>query len=136
MRPILNPQLGEFVRRQRERRGLSLRQAAAAVGINFATLSRMEAGQLAQPGQDLLRRLALTLECDPVELYALAGYEIPDLPTFAPYLRTKYGQLPEEAIKELSGYFGYLQSYYGLGDSDADDRDDKPRRTPKKGGTQ
>lgn len=44
----------------------------------------------------------------------MVGYEIPErLPSFSPYLRTKY-DLPPEAVAELERYFDMLRSYYGI----------------------
>lgn len=47
-------------------------------------------------------RLAAVLELDPLDLAALAGYELKDtLPPVQPYLRSKYPDLPESARAEI-----------------------------------
>lgn len=75
-----------------------------ASGISAATLSQLEHGQYAQPRPDKLVSLARALEIEIGDLYALAGYLLPeDLPSAGPYFRAKYG-LPSQAIPELEAY--------------------------------
>ena len=66
-------------------------------------------GQTDTPKPDHLQRLARALDADIEDLYALAGYVMPEgLPEFAPYLRTKYG-LPDQAAAQLDEYFQALR---------------------------
>lgn len=113
-RPKLNPRLGALIRTQRLEAGLSLRGLAARSGVNYSTLSRIEDGQAASPDASKLRAIALALDIDPQDLYALAGYSVSQgLPTFAPYLRSKY-DLSDQAIDELESYFNMLRKRYGF----------------------
>jgi transcriptional regulator with XRE-family HTH domain len=48
---------GSKIRDERERKGKTLREAAAELGINHAYLSQLETG-LAKPSEDLARKLA------------------------------------------------------------------------------
>ncbi len=112
-------QLGDFVRKQRETAGLSLRAAARAAGIDHKYLFNIENGKVEQPGPRILVALARVLEVEVEDLYALAGYTMPEgLPTFEPYLRTKYG-LPSEAVQQLDEYFAYLRQRYGSDENSA-----------------
>lgn len=61
-----------FVRAQRERAGLSLRETADRIGVNQAYLSRVEAGRV-PPSDQLIKGLATVLSCDQDELLLLAG---------------------------------------------------------------
>jgi hypothetical protein len=58
--------------------------------------------------------LASALDLDRQDLFALAGYRVPEgLPNLGPYLRTKYGEdLPDEAIAEITSFFDYTRDKY------------------------
>jgi transcriptional regulator with XRE-family HTH domain len=107
--------LGAFIRVQREERGMSGRQLAAAVSIDIAQIVRLEQGTVASPKADLLSRIAEVLDLPLADLYSLAGYTIPrDLPSFRPYLRAKYGtELPDAAMAEMERYFARLAKKHG-----------------------
>jgi transcriptional regulator with XRE-family HTH domain len=121
--------LGDVVRRSREELGLSVRQIALRVGVHHATLSRMEAGEQ-RPTPETLQKLALVLELDEADLFALAGYRLPErLPAFPAYLRAKY-RMPDEAAQQLNEYFGYLADKYDI-DTDSDASNNSPRRVTK-----
>lgn len=105
-------QLGEYVRRARLKRKLSIRQLAAAAHVDFSWLARLERGLYSSPDPRHLRQLARVLAVGPTDLYALAGYEGGEtLPGFAPYLRAKY-DLPPEAIAQLEAHFELLNQKY------------------------
>lgn len=68
--------LGQTIRHLRKARGLTQRDLAAQVGINFTYLSkvendRLESGQ--SPRSETLQRLAAALDADSDELHLLAG---------------------------------------------------------------
>ena len=54
---------GEALKRLREQRGMSQRELAAAVGVNSATISRLENGQR-QPKVVTAARIAQAFELD------------------------------------------------------------------------
>jgi transcriptional regulator with XRE-family HTH domain len=75
--------LGEHLRRLRESRKLSLRQAAKQAGISSAYLSQVEAGKRGQrkkneeyfgPHPQILKKLAELYHISPSDLFARAGY--------------------------------------------------------------
>ena len=74
-----------------------------------------------------INALATALDLDSQDLFALAGYRVPDgLPTLVPYMRTKYGdELPEAAIQEINGFYNYLRSKYDV-DGPIDDENEEP----------
>ena len=75
---------GERLRQLRKERGLTLRDLAEAVGVDFTYLSKMEnekAGYL--PGADTIRALAEALDADPLELLELANKVPPEMERFA-----------------------------------------------------
>jgi transcriptional regulator with XRE-family HTH domain len=106
--------LGEYIRDRRKSRGLSLSDAAEHSGLHFSYWSKLESGRYEAPSPKYLQTIARTLDVDTEDLYALAGYDIPErLPTFTPYLRAKY-ELPPEAVADLERYFKMLRAYYGI----------------------
>ena len=85
---------------------MSLRDLADLSGINRGAISRLESGERVQPRAETLKRLAEGLGIPTEDLYAAAGWKVPDeLPSFKPYLRTKYGHLPADKLTELEAIF-------------------------------
>lgn len=99
--------LGSVIKRGREELGLSVRGLAAAVQVAPSSILRLESDEY-RPTEDLLRRLAATLDADFEELDALATKNLPRL---APYLRAKY-DLPPEAIADLERHFDQVTKEY------------------------
>lgn len=111
---VKNQSLGEFIRERRLSRGLLLTEAAEDSGLHVSYWSKLEAGQYESPSPKHLQPIARTLGVDFEDLYGLAGYESPErLPSFKPYLRTKY-DLPPEAVADMEKYFAHLRAYYGI----------------------
>ena len=105
-------QLGEYIQRQRQGLGLSIRGLAAAAGVDSSGLSRLERGRMNDPSPAYLHKLARALEVDPTDLYVMAGYtEAKQLPAFAPYLRAKY-ELPMEAVEQIQAFFDFVNAKY------------------------
>lgn len=105
--------LGELVARLRQQAGLSIRGLAATANVDIANISRMERGE-SIPKPATLQRLAAALNANPADLFAAAGYaDKRGLPSFQPYLRTKYGHLPPEKLIELTAYFDRIEAEYG-----------------------
>jgi transcriptional regulator with XRE-family HTH domain len=85
-----------------------------ASGLHLSYWSKLEAGQYESPSPKHLQAIAKVLGVNFEDLYNLAGYEAPErLPSFTPYLRTKY-QLPPEAVADLERYFELLRSHFGI----------------------
>ncbi|MGH3525453.1 MAG: helix-turn-helix domain-containing protein, partial [Mycobacterium sp.] len=84
--------LGAYLRQQRIDKGMRVRGLAAQVGIDMAQIVRLEHGQVSSPKVDLLTRIAECLDLPLADVLSAAGYARPaELPSFQPYLRTKYG---------------------------------------------
>jgi transcriptional regulator with XRE-family HTH domain len=109
-----NTGLGDFIRARRLSRDLSLSDAAIASGLHRSYWSKLESGHYQTPRPWHLQAIAGVLEVPIEDLYALAGYDVPErLPSFKPYLRAKY-ELPPEAISDLERYFDLLRNYYDI----------------------
>lgn len=108
------PPLGRLIRDRRESLGLSLRRVGDRVGATDTTIMRIESGEIRSPRADLLQALAEALEVPWADLFTAAGYTVPtELPSFRPYLRTKYRDLPAEALTELEDTFSDIARRYG-----------------------
>jgi transcriptional regulator with XRE-family HTH domain len=107
--------LGLLIQQTRQSQRLSLRRLGSMSGIPHSTIVRIERGEIARPRPDMLTALAKTLTIPIADLYAMVQYSAPhDLPSFAPYLRARYSDLPAQAIEELSRYFQHLASREGV----------------------
>jgi len=107
-------QLGNFVREQRERLGLSQRELATRAGVDNSYVSYLERGKYKDASQRILRQLAEALEVDPEDLYVVSGYVTPQsLPGFAAYLRAKY-EMSDEAARELTEFFNVFAASHDV----------------------
>jgi|SRR3954447_26153496 len=106
--------LGKRLRARREELGLSIRDLERLTGIDNSLILRMEQGAIANPAPEKLSRVAEALGLDLADVYALAGYSAPrQLPAFTPYLRTKYRDLPQRAVRELERTFTEVAKRHG-----------------------
>jgi transcriptional regulator with XRE-family HTH domain len=107
--------LGSLLRQKREALGLSLRQLAKLAEVNDVNIFRLERGDWAAPAPDKLARIAEALGLSLADVYALADYAVPtDLPSFKPYLRTKYRSLPQEEVDKIEAYAQKLAKKHGV----------------------
>lgn len=121
MHPDQAVRFGAYIRQARQERGLSSRALARAVGVNDATIVRIEQGAIEAPRPNVLSAIARALELPLSDVFAMADYVTPkDLPTFAPYLRAKYGELPPAAVDQLQQSFERIAKQYGY-DGDGPD---------------
>jgi|GEM_PF-1204188 len=106
---------GEVIRRRRQELGLSTHDLGRIIGTRNSTIIRIEQGAFAAPRPDKLAHIAQALHFSLADIYARAGYAVPeDLPGFHAYLPARYRDLPEEAIGQLSALFNSLVAKYGL----------------------
>lgn len=132
-------ELGRLLRQRRQELGLSKMEVAKQVGTTDATIFRIEQGHFAAPAPDKLSRIAEVLGLSLADVFALAEYAIPsELPSFQPYLRTKYRDLPAEAVEQLERSFQRLAKRHGFDPAGpALGEDEQPEEQPtkrKKGG--
>ena len=139
----MNPQqakvLGERLRARREELRLSLRDLERETGVDNATIARIEQGAFAAPRPDKLSRIADALDLSLADVFALAEYVVPDeLPSFTPYLRSKYSDLPAPAVEELERSFQRITKRHGFdpqGPAIGEDEQPEPKPTKsRKGG--
>jgi len=112
--------VGVLIQQLREQAGLSMTDLAEASGLDKASISRIERGEFIKPKEETLSAIATALGTNPADLYNAAGYTSPSaLPSFRPYLRTKYGHLPADKLTELEAIFQEISQ----GDSENQDKD-------------
>jgi transcriptional regulator with XRE-family HTH domain len=77
-------EFGTRLRELRQGKGLTLRQLAEAVGVDFTYLSKIENGKAGYlPGAETIRSLAEVLGADALELLQLADKVPPEMERFA-----------------------------------------------------
>ncbi|WP_022905928.1 helix-turn-helix domain-containing protein [Curtobacterium sp. B18] len=109
------PSLSDAIRSARLEKGMSTYELGSQVGVNQSNIVRIESGHIAAPNPALLSAIAEVLGLDVADVYALAGYTRPSqLPTFTPYLRSKFADMPAEARAELEQSFRLLADKYGF----------------------
>lgn len=115
--------LAKVLRDKRAALQLSMRQVEAVSGVNSATIVRLERGGILAPQPETIKALAAALDLAVSDLFAVADW-VPakELPSFRPYLRAKYGQLPESAVAEMETFFERLARRHGaVGPTDGED---------------
>ena len=70
---------GAMVRREREARGIGLREMAKKIGVSPTYLSKVERDEFPPPAEDKVRKIAEIIGRDADELLALAGRVASDL---------------------------------------------------------
>jgi hypothetical protein len=75
----------------------------------------LEHGDILAPQPDTLKALAAALNVPVTDLFTVADW-LPknELPTFIPYMRSKYKELPEEAVEEMERFFARLAKKHGV----------------------
>lgn len=106
--------LGKMLKSAREQLGFSAREVADRSGMADSNVLRLEQGAIANPRPETLRSLADVLQLELADLYATAGYVQPNgLPSFSPYLRSKYAGLPASAQREIEVSFAKIAAKHG-----------------------
>jgi transcriptional regulator with XRE-family HTH domain len=107
-------ELGAYLRYKREAHGISTRTLAAEVGIDMSQIVRLEQGLVSAPKGEVLAGIANFLELPLADVFGFAGYAAPnELPSFRPYLRAKYHDLPSGAVAEIERSFTKIAKRYG-----------------------
>jgi transcriptional regulator with XRE-family HTH domain len=73
MAPEAEASFGDRLRELRKEKGLTQKDLADKVKINFTYLSKIETGSAPPPAEDTIRDLARVLKTDPENLIYLAG---------------------------------------------------------------
>ncbi len=101
-------QLGAFIAARREALGISRRELARRAGV--ANVTRLELGQIPNPRTDTLAAIAQAFDMSLSQLLGMGSPE--SLPSFRPYMRTKYPDMPDAALAEIDAYVEKLAKRY------------------------
>ena len=112
MAKSISEKFGMFVRKQREAKGISLRQMAKMIGVSPTYQSQIERGQFAPPAEDKIKAIAEILGLDGDGLLALAGKVSSDLTeiiredpsAMAVLIRGTQGASEDERAKQFKKY--------------------------------
>jgi transcriptional regulator with XRE-family HTH domain len=108
-------QLGDYLRKHREAKGLSQRRLAGLSGLNQPTVIRIERGDFLSPGPDKLKALAKALDLPLTDVWSMAGYGLDsELPSPMPFLRAKYRDLPEDEMDSLTADVADVLRQHGI----------------------
>ncbi|MCV7101803.1 helix-turn-helix transcriptional regulator [Mycobacterium palustre] len=120
MTPEQTRQLVGLLSRKRAEAGLSVNEVARRALVDPGTVWRIEQGSIPTPRAESLTAIGGVLGIPAVDLFATVGW-IPsrELPSFGPYLRAKYPQLPDGALREIEAYFEAVAGKWGIVGIDA-----------------
>jgi transcriptional regulator with XRE-family HTH domain len=120
MTPEQTVQLINVLVRKREESGLSVNEVARRAEVDPGTVWRIEQGMIPTPKADSLKAIGNVLGIPSIDLFAIVGW-IPsgELPSLNTYLRAKYGQLPEEAVKDIQSHIEAVMHRYGVQSTDS-----------------
>lgn len=106
------------IRRYRTKLGMSASELSRRAGVSKATVTRLEGGQISNPQASNLVAIADVLSVTVGDLMGDSTRRTAaSLPTLAPYLRTKYKDLPEDALQEIESHFNDLAARHGIAPS-------------------
>lgn len=112
----INPtKLGKAISKRRQRLGISASELARRTGLSTTTVTRTELGEITSTRIGTVQTLAKALNIPMTEL--LTESQIikgTDLPAMTPYLRTKYKDLPADAIREIEAHFETIAAKHGI----------------------
>lgn len=115
MTPEEAERLAALLRTTRQQQGLTAREVARRVGVDVTTITRIERAEFANPRPEVLTAIGDVLGLPAADLFAIADWlPAKQLPTFQPYLRAKYRELPPEAMHELNAFFDRLARKHGI----------------------
>lgn len=140
MDPKQAKRLGAILRGRRAELGWSSRRLANEAGVPDSTIIRLEQGAFLSPRPEKLAAIAQALGLSTRRIMEMASYPtLTELPRPSVYLRTKYRDLPTDALDELTKSVERLLKRHGLdpsvGPRDGEDEEpENPRKTTKKGG--
>jgi hypothetical protein len=104
---VTGKSFGALVRREREAKGIGLREMAKMIRVSPTYLSKVERDEFAPPAEDKVKAIANIIGCDSDDLLALAGRVASDLSGIikqqprgmATFLRAAKGLTAEELEK-------------------------------------
>lgn len=114
MNPANIHSLGKLIRQKRLAAQMTAPELAQSAGVTTSTITRIERAEIARPGADTLRAIGNVLGLPASDLFVTAEW-LPreELPTFTPYLRSKYRDMPAQARREIEASVQAIAQSYG-----------------------
>lgn len=110
-------EFGEYLKKARQAKGLSLRAVEEVTGVSNAYLSQLEQGKIRQPSPVILHKLSQLYELSYADIMRSVGYPVPgDEETQTGTLAARIGPVTEEEEEELVDYLKFLRSKKKRGD--------------------
>jgi transcriptional regulator with XRE-family HTH domain len=105
--------IGKRIKAAREKRDMTMKQVAEAIGVTEATFSRYESGHIEKIPLSRIEAISNVLGVDPAEIMGWKRKDPPAQVTLAAHRTDGYDtDLPEEAQEELEHLLDYLKSKY------------------------
>ena len=104
------PELGEFIKSQREVASMSVRRLAELAGVSNPYLSQIERG-LRRPSADILQQLAQALKISVEALYVRAGLLGDAADADAPSVREAIGRDPLLTAEQKQALLNVYESF-------------------------
>lgn len=118
-------QLATALEERREELGMSAREVARRAEIDVKTYLRLERAEHSRPSTTVLNAVADALDLPASDLFAILDWLPKDeLPSFTPYLRAKYNDMPDKAVRQMTDYFERLAKKYRISEGPADGEDE------------
>lgn len=115
MTPEQTVHLINLLASKRAESGLSVAEVGRRAGVDGGTVWRIEQGMIASPKAENLQAIGDVLGISASDLFATVGWmPSKELPTIRPYLRTKYRQLPADAVAEIEAEFDAIAKRHGI----------------------
>lgn len=117
--------LAEMLRGRRHELGLSAHEVARRAEVNIASVTRLENCTNPRPSVETLVPICTVLGVPVADMLTLVDVmPTGQLPSFMPYLRTKYQDMPDEAVQEIATYFDQIAKKYRISDGPAAGEDE------------
>lgn len=115
--------IGEFIRENREKKGISIRELSRLSGVSHPYISQIETGKNDKPSPDLLKKISKHIEVPYSKLMIEAGYLTGDewnqeLAILIPNIKGKESQLLElieenqKGTKDLNDLLNGVRAVY------------------------
>ncbi|WP_285728210.1 helix-turn-helix domain-containing protein [Psychromicrobium xiongbiense] len=107
--------IGKIIKTRREALGITAAELGRRIGVYPSSITRLEAGEVSASKLNTIRAIATALDIPLTELLAESNVLTDDdLPRLTPYLRTKYKDMPESAIREIEQHFAKIAKRHGI----------------------
>ena len=102
--------LGDFLKREREKKGLSMNDVYIHTGITDSRISKLENNSYSEPSPIMLKKLAECYSISLVDLFIRAGYLTFESLNVCPQIFHGIDKLTDEDRKHIQGQIDFIIS--------------------------